>query len=56
MKLNNKLRTKLLLGLLILVGVFDFLEAITSSITLFYINQLFNGVEGNDGWFEFMEI
>lgn len=37
MQLNNKIRTKVLLSLLILNGVFRFLDVI-------YINQLFKGI------------
>lgn len=55
MQLNNETRTKILLGLLVSVGIFEFLDAITSSITLFYINQLFQGIEAGYEWFNFLE-
>lgn len=45
MLLNNATRTKILLGLLVSVGIFEFLDAITSSITLFYKQVLFAKVE-----------
>lgn len=48
MQLNNKIRTKVLLSLLILNGVFRFLDVI-------YINQLFKGIESGYEWFKLLE-
>lgn len=54
MLLNNATRTKILLGLLVSVGIFEFLDAITSSITLFYKPILFSNVEMSLSDYQFL--